>query len=142
MEKAIKDASATNQPFAILMIDGDNLRLFNSISYAAGDEAIQNMGRVLSEHLRPGDFLARWRTGDEFIAILPNTSSEGAKIVGERCCSALREASKTWKFPTSISIGIAMYPKHGERINTLADAAEAANKHAKDKGKDRVILAE
>ena len=142
MEKAIKDASATNQPFAILMIDGDNLRLFNSISYAAGDEAIQNMGRVLSEHLRPGDFLARWRTGDEFVAILPNTSSEGAKIVGERCCSALREASKTWKFPTSISIGIAMYPKHGERINTLADAAEAANKHAKDKGKDRVILAE
>lgn len=142
MEKVIKDATTVNQPFAILMIDGDNLRLFNSISYAAGDEAIQNMGRVLSEHLRPGDFLARWRTGDEFLVILPNTSGEGAKIVGKRFCSAIREASQKWKFPTSISVGIAVYPKHGDHVNGLVDTAEAANKGAKDEGKDRVILAE
>jgi diguanylate cyclase (GGDEF)-like protein len=141
MEKAIKDASTANQTFAILMIDGDNIRRYNSISYAAGDEMIQNMGKVLSEHLRPEDFLARWRTGDEFMVILPNTSGEGARIVGERFCSAIREASKKWKFPTSISIGIAIYPKHGEHINALVDAAEMANKRAKDEGKDRVILA-
>ena len=133
---------ATGREFALLLMDGDNLRLFNSISYAAGDEAIQNMGRVLSEHLRPGDFLARWRTGDEFIAILPNTSNAGARVVGERCCSALREASKDWKFPTSISIGIAVHPKHGKHVNSLVDVAEAANKKAKDEGKDRVVLAE
>lgn len=100
------------------------------------------MGSVLSEHLRPGDFIARWRTGDEFIVILPNTSGEGARIVGERFCSAIREASKAWKFPTSISIGVATYPKHGDHINALVDVAEAANKQAKDEGKDRVVLAE
>lgn len=138
LEKGI----AANQPFAILFIDGDNLRLFNSISYAAGDEAIQNMGRTLSEQLRPNDFFARWRTGDEFIAILPNTSLEGAKVVGERCCQALREASKAWIFPTSISIGIALYPRHGNLINALIDAAEKANKQAKDEGKDRVVVAD
>ncbi len=142
MEQAVRDAHTTNQPFAILMIDGDNLRLFNSISYAVGDEAIQNMGRSLSEHLRPGDFLARWRTGDEFIVILPNTSSEGAKVVGNRFCRAIREASKNWKFPTSISIGIAIHPQHGVQVNALIDAAEAANKKAKDEGKDRIFLAE
>jgi len=142
IEKAIKDASTTHQSYAILMIDGDNLRLFNSISYAAGDEAIQNMGRVLSEHLRPEDFLARWRTGDEFLVILPNTSGEGAKIVGKRFCSAIREASQKWNFPTSISVGIAVYPKHGDHVNTVIDAAETANKKAKDAGKDRVVLAE
>lgn len=132
---------ASRQPFAFLLMDGDNLRLFNSINYAAGDEAIQNMGRVLSEQLRPGDFLARWRAGDEFVAILPNTSSQGARSVGERCCAALREASKAWKFPTSISIGIAVYPQHGNHVNALVDAAEAANKQAKDEGKDRVAMA-
>ncbi len=142
IEKVIKDASAANQPFAILMIDGDNLRLFNSINYAAGDEAIQNMGRVLSEHLRPGDFLARWRTGDEFLVILPNTSGAGAKIVGKRFCSAIREASQKWKFPTSISVGIAVYPRHGDHVNALVDTAEAANKQAKDEGKDQVVLAD
>ena len=102
---------------------------------------IQDMGAVLSENLRPGDFVARWRTGDEFMVILPKTSSQGAKVVGERFCTALREASKAWKFPTSISIGIAVYPQHGNHLNELTDAAEAANKQAKDEGKDRVVLA-
>lgn len=142
MDKVIHDAGVSNHEFSILLVDGDNLRRYNSISYAAGDEMIQNMGRVLSEHLRPGDFIARWRTGDELIVILPDTSGEGARIVGERFCSAIREASKAWKFPTSISIGVATYPKHGDNVNALVDVAEAANKRAKDEGKDKVILAE
>ncbi len=142
IDQAIKDAVSSNQPFSILLADGDNLRKYNSISYAAGDAAIQNMGAVLSKNLRPEDFVARWRTGDEFIVILPNTFGEGAKTVAERFRSAIREASKAWKFPTSISIGIATYPKHGDNINALVDMAEMANKQAKDEGKDRVILAE
>jgi len=132
---------SSKQSFSVMLIDGDNLRLFNKINYAAGDEAIQKMGAVFTENLRPGDFIARWRSGDEFIAILPNTTGEGARIVGDRFCSGIREASKTWAFPTSISIGIATYPKHGDLVNALVDAAEEANKQAKDEGKDRVVLA-
>ena len=138
MEKSL----ASKQPFSIMLIDGDNLRLYNTINYAAGDEVIQKMGIVFTENLRPGDFIARWRSGDEFIAILANTSSEGALVVGDRFCSGIREASKNWAFPTSISIGVATYPRHGEHINALVDVAEAANKQAKDEGKDRVVLAE
>ena len=141
IEKAIQDAATSGSTFSILLMDGDNLRKFNSISYAAGDEAIKNMGSVLSEHLRPGDFVARWRTGDEFIVILPNTSIQGAKVVGERFCTAIREASRNWLFPTSISIGIAAHPQHGKHVNALVEAAEAANKQAKDEGKDRVAMA-
>ena len=132
---------SSKQPFAMLLIDGDNIRRYNSLNYAAGDQLIQDMGKVISENLRPGDFVARWRTGDEFMVILPNTHSEGARVVGERFCSAIREASKAWKFPTSISIGIAAHPRHGDHVNTLVDMAEAANKQAKDEGKDRVIVA-
>jgi len=141
MEKEINNAAQSRQPVAILLIDGDNIKRFNNVSYADGDRMIQDMGKVLSENLRPGDFVARWRTGDEFMVILPNTSGPGAKVVGERFCAAIREASKNWMFPTSISIGIAVYPKHGEHINALVDVAEAANKQAKDEGKDRVVLA-
>ena len=138
MEKSM----ASKLPFSVMLIDGDNLRLFNTINYAAGDEVIQKMGAVFTENLRPGDFIARWRAGDEFVAILPNTTGEGARVVGERFCSGIREASKNWAFPTSISIGVAIYPQHGDHINTLVDAAEAANKKAKDEGKDRVMLAD
>jgi diguanylate cyclase (GGDEF)-like protein len=138
----LEQAIASNQSFAMLLIDGDNLRLYNTISYAAGDELIYNMSGVLSSHLRPEDFIARWRTGDEFIVILSNTSGEGATIVGERMCTAIREASKLWKFPTSITIGVALYPRHGNDLNALVDVAEAANKRGKEEGKNRVILAE
>lgn len=137
MEKAI----ASKQPFSIMLIDGDNLRLYNTINYAAGDEVIHKMGAVFTEKLRPGDFIARWRSGDEFLVILPDTLGEGAKIVGDRFCEGIREASKNWAFPTSISIGVATHPRHGDHVNALVDAAEAANKSAKDAGKDRVVLA-
>ena len=142
LEKEISNAAQSRQSVAILLIDGDNIKRFNNVSYADGDKMIQDMGKVLSENLRPGDFVARWRTGDEFMVILPNTSGPGASVVGERFCTAIREASKGWLFPTSISIGIAVYPQHGEHVNALVDVAEAANKRAKDEGKDRVVLAE
>jgi diguanylate cyclase (GGDEF)-like protein len=142
MDQELSRSISSGQPFSILLMDGDNLTLYNNISYAAGDEMIQNLSAVLSENLRPGDFIARWRTGDEFIAVLPNTTSEGALIVGDRFCSAIRETSQAWRIPTSISIGIATFPRHGKDTDTLVDVAESAMKKAKDMGKDRVILAD
>lgn len=137
MEKEI----ASRQPFSILVMDGDNLRSYNNISYAAGDDMIQKISAILSEKLRPGDFVARWRTGDEFLAVLPNTDSQGAAAVGERFCSAIRESSRSWSFPISITIGVAIFPEHGDTIHALVDRAESAMKKGKDQGKDRVIVA-
>ena len=142
MEKAITDASTTHQPFSILLIDGDDFRHYNTISYATGDEVIRKKGVVLSENLRPGDFVARWRTGDEFIVILPNTPSEGARIVGERFRAAVKEASKEWALPSSITVGVATFPKHGLTVDQLVDKAESVLKKGKNEGKDRVVLAE
>ena len=132
---------SSKQPFSVLLMDGDELTRYNNLSYAAGDDMIQKISTVLTENLRPGDFVARWRAGDEFIAILPKTNDQGAMIVGERFCSAIREASTEWHFPTSISVGIAAFPEHGNDLDTLVDIAEKALKKAKDEGKDRVVLA-
>ena len=141
LEQMLENAQVNQSPYSIMMIDGDNIRIYNNINYAAGDTMIRDMGAVFKKNLRPSDFVARWRTGDEFLVILPDTPIEGAKIIGERFRLAIKEASKDWRFPTSISIGIASYPTHGEDINTLIDKAEAANKRAKDQGKDQVVLA-
>jgi GGDEF domain-containing protein len=50
-------------------------------------------------------------------------------------------ASKDWLYPTSISIGIAYYPRHGSSASELLEAAEAALKESKSKGKNRVTVA-
>jgi diguanylate cyclase (GGDEF)-like protein len=142
MERTLQYSITNQKPFALLMIDGDNIRVYNNINYAAGDEMIRDMSTVLKENIRPSDFVARWRTGDEFMVILPDTQVEGARIIGERLRLAIKKASKTWRFITTISIGIAFYPNHGETIDILIDKAEAANKRAKDQGKNQVVLAE
>ena len=139
LEGTMQQALRTNGKFSILFIDGDNLRLYNDISYQAGDEMIRNLANTLSQHLRPGDFLARWRVGDEFFVILPETPSEKALHVAERLRAAVEDESKTWRIPVSISIGVAEYPTSGASIRELLDAVEKSAKLAKDNGKNQVV---
>jgi diguanylate cyclase (GGDEF)-like protein len=139
LESTLYQAQHWNTGFAILLIDGDNLREYNHISYQAGDEAIHNIGKTLRQYLRDVDFLARWRTGDEFLAILPDTPLQEAVQIGERLCNGIRFASHEWFFLTTISIGVAVYPDHGNTIDDLLNTAEAALEIAKQTGKDRVI---
>jgi len=139
LANAILQAQESNAVFTILFIDGDNLRLYNDISYSAGDEMIRNLGKTLLQHLRPRDFLARWRVGDEFFVILPETTSEKSLIVAERLRSAVESESKNWRIPVSISIGIADYPARGTTAQALLYAAEVAEKLAKEGGKNRAV---
>ena len=125
--------------FSILFIDGDNLRLYNTISYSEGDQMIKNLSTVLSNNLRPGDFIARWRVGDEFLVVLPATENKKALIVAERMRSAVEEASKAWKFPVTISVGLATFPVNGKTPEELLKAVEVAAKFAKENGKNQVV---
>lgn len=139
IERTMQQAQQINGNFSILFIDGDNLRLYNDISYSAGDEMIRNLADTLSHHLRPGDFLARWRVGDEFFVLLPDTSSDKALHVAERLRAAVESESKTWKIPVSISVGMADYPARGTNILQLLEAVEKSAKQAKENGKNQVV---
>jgi diguanylate cyclase (GGDEF)-like protein len=110
MEKTIQNSTASLTPYSIMIIDGDNIRAYNRINDAAVDEMIRDLCAVLKESVRPSDFVARWRTGDEFMILLPDTPGKGAGILGERIRLAVREASRIWRFPVTVSIGIASYP--------------------------------
>jgi diguanylate cyclase (GGDEF)-like protein len=139
IDRTLSQAEQTNGTFSILFIDGDNLRLYNDISYSAGDEMIRNLASTLSQHLRPGDFLARWRVGDEFFVILPDTPSDKALHVAERLRAAVENESRAWRIPVSISIGMADYPAKGTSIRELLDSVEKSAKQAKDNGKNQVV---
>jgi diguanylate cyclase (GGDEF)-like protein len=141
LSSTIQRARSTGEKFSILFIDGDNLRLYNEISYSAGDEMIRRLANVLSQHLRPDDFLARWRVGDEFLVLLPATGGDKARIVGERLRSAVENESSRWGIPVTISVGSATFPIHGTNTQALLDVAEKALKFAKDNGKNQIVTA-
>jgi diguanylate cyclase (GGDEF)-like protein len=131
----------SNFTFSIFMIDGDNLREYNKLGYQQGDYMIRKLGEVLKKDVRPNDFVARWRSGDEFFAVLPEVALEEAVQIGNRLKENVRKASQEWQFPITISIGAANYPKDGMTIQELIDQGEWALRAAKEQGKDRIVTA-
>jgi diguanylate cyclase (GGDEF)-like protein len=101
---------------------------------------LRRLAELLMQHLRPGDFIARWRVGDEFLVLLPTTHGDAAYLVAERLRSAVETISKGWEIPITISIGISCYPSHGGTVEELLAKVEKAAKASKDNGKNRITM--
>ena len=142
LDLTLAEAVSKSQTFSMFLIDGDDLKRYNTVSYAAGDRLIGQIGSVLMAAIRPSDFVGRWRFGDEFVVILPQTPVNAAVDIADRVRSAIEETSKDWMFPITISIGVVEYPVHGASVDNLIDHAEQALKSAKEAGKNRTVVAE
>jgi diguanylate cyclase (GGDEF)-like protein/PAS domain S-box-containing protein len=109
---------------ALLMFDLDRFKQINDeLGHAAGDEALREVARVLSENLRGSDTLARESAnvvarlgGDEFVALLPEVDGAGAEAAAERLAAAVSEAPLRINGRTvelRVSIGVATFDEHG-----------------------------
>lgn len=138
-------AAAAGRPreFAVLFIDGDNLKTYNeALGYEQGNELLRDMGAVIASSLRAADHVSRWLSGDEFLAVLPATGTDAAVNAAERIRAAIMAASTGWALPVTVSIGVATCPAHGCDVDLLLEAAAEANAEAKRRGKNRVVLGE
>jgi len=140
LEAFIEETRKTNSVFSIFLIDGDNLGQYNQLSYKQGDDMIRDLGTTLKQGLRPNDYIARWRVGDEFIIVLPGTTQAEVKILETRLRERIKTVSQEWQYPVTISIGVACYPNNGETVNELIDCAEKAMRMAKAQGKDCAVI--
>jgi diguanylate cyclase (GGDEF)-like protein len=141
LESTVQSLEPADGPFSILLIDGDDLSRYNQVSYISGDKMIHQLGTTLKSNLKPYDFIARWRIGDEFFILLPDVHPEQARAVGERLLHAVQTSSQEWLFPITISVGVAGYPDHGTNANDLLESATSALSLAKSQGKNIVIVA-
>jgi diguanylate cyclase (GGDEF)-like protein len=141
LDLTLAEAISKHQTFSMFLIDGDDLKRYNTVSYAEGDKLIGQIGSVLMSAIRPGDFVGRWRFGDEFVILLPETTVKDAVDIADRVRSAIEETSKEWMFPITISVGVVEYPIHGSSVDELINNAEKALKFAKEAGKNRTVVA-
>lgn len=73
-----------SRPLTAVVLDVDGLKQINDVQgHAAGDAAIAEVGRAVRAHIRRTDRAFRWG-GDEFVILMPDTTSEGARVVLER----------------------------------------------------------
>lgn len=72
-------------PLSLLMLDIDDFKQFNDrYGHPVGDLVLAEVGKVLTEQLRHHVDLAARYGGEEFAILLPNTSRDGAQVVGDR----------------------------------------------------------
>ena len=123
--------AARGRPFSVLALDLDGLkRLNDTLGHAAGDRVLEQLGKLLRLQLRGADVPIRVG-GDEFLALLPGTREDQAKVVGERLRMAVRDHD--WSaigLPVSISVGAAEW-RSGQSGDDVVKAADARLYEAK-----------
>jgi diguanylate cyclase (GGDEF)-like protein len=124
MDSEIQRSRRTGRSFAILLLDLDGLKGINDRhGHLVGSRAICRLANVLQVHSRAMDTAARYG-GDEFAVVLPEASSEAAAAVSRRICERL---ANDGEMPTvTVSVGAAVFPRDGETIDALFNAADRA----------------
>jgi diguanylate cyclase (GGDEF)-like protein len=133
----------TGERFAVLLFDLDGFKAVNDTwGHPAGDRVLAMAAERGRRALRASDTLGRLG-GDEFLALLPQTSAEGAADAAEKLRSAISAPYRLENAHAHIgvSIGIAISGAHGEDPEALQRAADVALYQAKREGKNRVRLA-
>jgi len=125
---------------AILVIDIDNFKLFNEVyGHAVGDEVLRTFGAQLRTAFRTEDIVCRYG-GEEFVVVLPQTSSRNAVTVAARFLEEVRKLN-FYAGAITCSGGIASFPEHAKDATELFRAADRTLFLAKKGGKDRILIA-
>lgn len=140
----IERAKRYNYKFALLIIDLDNFKFINDkYGHAFGDKFLQEVARVLENQKRKGDILARYG-GDEFTLIIPYCDVTQAYLVAERIREAIANLKVTapdkMTATSTCSIGVSVFPDHGEEAKDLFMISDTLMYKAKKEGKNKIII--
>ncbi len=123
LDMEIKRSERTGREFALLLFDLDGLKQINDrYGHLTGSHAICRVADVLS-FCRDMDTAARYG-GDEFAVVLPETGAEAANQVARRIRDGI--ANDGMGPLLSVSVGVAVYPHDGEKIEALLRKADVA----------------
>ncbi|MCW8853419.1 MAG: EAL domain-containing protein [Gammaproteobacteria bacterium] len=136
LKQAQLNAHRQLSPFVLIILDLDSFKEINdTMGHHYGDELLIEVSKRLLESIRENDSLARLG-GDEFAILLPNTDYKGAEICAHRVLSILEqplEINETL-IEVKASLGITLYPEHGDSTDMIMQHADVAMYQAKQIG--------
>jgi diguanylate cyclase (GGDEF)-like protein len=139
LNRMVAQAGRTKTQLTGIMFDLDHFKRVNDIhGHAKGDEVLATVAAVVKSTVRESDFLGRYG-GEEFVALLPDTSRDGGVQLAEK----LRFAVEALEVPDldrrlSASFGVATLPTDAVNGEQLLRAADRALYAAKNAGRNRV----
>ena len=136
IQQAIKSTRRREGKFALIMADLDRFKQINdTLGHHAGDDLLTQVGMRLRNIVRGADTVARLG-GDEFAFIIQDIEDyAGVEHVTDRIIQAIDEPVTIEGLPFSmgISMGIVVYPDHGEDVETLLRRADISLYRAKER---------
>ena len=145
LDRELAACAASGEPLALVLLDIDHFKQVNDTwGHLAGDDLLRALAAQLREVV-DGRAMACRLGGDELMLMLPGTSSAGAMAMAERLRRRFEQVpASTGAGPmaASLSLGIAMFPDHGQSARELLHCADQALYQAKLHGRNRTMLAE
>jgi len=144
INKTIELSKKNNGSFAVLMVDLDRFKEINdTLGHDIGEDVLVEISKRFNEVISKDQLVARLG-GDEFALVIPNVDNHHAISV----CIALHESLHTlisvqnYHLAVNMSIGVAMYPKHGKDMRTLLKNSDAAMYQSKKDKVDSIVYDE
>lgn len=136
-------AQRKSTPLSVIMLDIDHFKKFNdTYGHPLGDTLLQCLGKLLRTQTRASDIACRYG-GEEFVLLMPDANVEIASRRAEELRLAFEQTYVSFEgemLHATISLGIAMYPIHGNSPEELIIQADQALYAAKAAGRNQVVV--
>jgi diguanylate cyclase (GGDEF)-like protein/PAS domain S-box-containing protein len=138
LDQLMSAARESGDRLALLFIDLDHFKRVNdSLGHLVGDMLLKSVASRITECLRASDLVARFG-GDEFMVLLPAANQRGdVDEVAHKLLRAIEMPVEIEGESISVtpSIGVALFPDHGDNASTLIKHADTAMYVAKSRGR-------
>lgn len=136
---ALHEAKTDPRKIAVMFLDIDCFKVINdTLGHHTGDQLLQAIASRLVHCVRRDDTVARFG-GDEFVVLLPKIyDRRDAQVVAQKIVDVFKQPFELNGRTLYItpSVGVSIYPIHGEGSDTLITRADTAMYYAKKQGKN------
>ncbi|MCQ8890148.1 EAL domain-containing protein [Pseudoalteromonas carrageenovora] len=131
-----------DEPFALLFVDLDGFKQINdTLGHKVGDKVLKEVARRISNVCDQQLYKCRWG-GDEFLILTQYQDTPQLVEFANNVLQSIGAEHEKYKYQkwVSATIGIAMYPEHGDSLNTLIRSADISMYHQKRIAKGSVNI--
>ncbi|MCB9988420.1 MAG: PleD family two-component system response regulator [Rhodospirillales bacterium] len=145
LQKLLQKNQESKKSLCVLLLDIDHFKDVNDThGHGVGDEVLKTFAFRLQDNLRSFDLVARLG-GEEFVAILPDTSEDMSQLIAERlrrsiCDKPFKCSTPDGELSISTSIGGALIDHNGHSVEEVLERADKALYQAKDSGRNCTVF--
>ena len=141
LEKEFSRARREHKPISLALLDIDHFKMINDkYGHQYGDLLLKAFSRYITSTIRAEDLAARFG-GDEILLVFPGMEQTDAvnKVEEIRTnFSSLDVHAGKEKVSTTVTVGVATFPKNGQNLDEVIRSADWALYAAKEEGRNRV----